>query len=86
MPTDTKPGAEPEKSEAPAHNAETGEVVEQQAEPSPADAYQLGFTARTEKRARRVPQEVTAAGEAFAEAWLSGWDAKDDELQQATKK
>lgn len=86
MPTDTKPGAEPAQAEAPAHDAETGEVVEQQAKPSPADAYQLGFAVRASGRARRVPQEVTAAGEAFAEAWLSGWDAKDEELQQAAKK
>ena len=73
------------KAEAPAHDAETGEVVEQQAEPSPAGAYQLGIEARAHQRARRAPQEVTAAGEAFAEAWLSGWDTKDEELQQAKK-
>lgn len=66
--------------------AEASEQEEQPTEPSAADAYKLGFAARTEKRARRVPQEVTAAGEAFVEAWLSGWDAKDEEFQQAAKK
>jgi recombination protein RecT len=92
-PTESKPAAqieskpEPEKAEEPAHDAETGEVVEQETEEvSPADAYQLGYVARGEKRARKVPPEVVRLGDAYEAAWESGWDAKDEELAAASKK
>lgn len=67
-------------------DADTGEITdtgaeETVAEPSPADAYELGYGARSEKRARRVPPEIDNQGEAFSEAWLSGWDARDTEMQ-----
>lgn len=67
-------------------DADTGEITDTAAEdtvaePSPADAYELGYGARDGKRARRVPPEIDNQGEAFSEAWLSGWDARDGEMQ-----
>jgi hypothetical protein len=95
-PTDTKPGApaEPEKpaeEQAPAveevkHDAETGEVQEEPAEPSPADAYKLGEETRKANKPRRVPQEIVAAGESFEAAWEQGWDAADEELAASRRK
>lgn len=85
-PTDTKtgPGAK-QTDEQPTHDAETGEVIEETSEPSPADAYQLGYSTREAKKARRVPPEIDNHGAAFSEAWLSGWDACDAEMQSAKK-
>lgn len=93
-PTDTKPGAEaqtaeakPQTQEQPAHDPQTGEVVEgEPVEPSPADAHTLGFEARMANKARRVPPEVDNHGEAFSAAWLSGWDDADEELAATKKK
>ena len=71
--------------EPPAHDAETGEVIEDVSEPSPADAYALGKQTRAANKARRVPPEVDNQGAAFSEAWLSGWDDADSEMQKAKK-
>jgi len=62
----------------PAHDAETGEV----AEPSPADAYQLGRDARDKGKAlKAVPPEFREpAMQAFADAWAEGWRSRDEEL------
>jgi phage recombination protein Bet len=70
----------------PAHDAQTGEMIEDAPEPSPADAYDLGNEARVANKPRRVPVEVEAAGTSFAEAWFSGWDAADEELAASRKK
>ncbi len=93
-PTDTKPGPAPQELEqqaapetveqqAPAHDAETGEVIE----PSPAAAYELGREARDKGRAlKAVPPEFREPSmQAFADAWQEGWRARDEELA-ATKK
>lgn len=88
-PTDTKTGpgaaAPPARIEVP-HDAETGEIEEEIADPSPADAYNLGTIARTENRPRRVPGEIDTQGDAYADAWLGGWDSTDAELQNKAKK
>lgn len=69
------------------HDPSTGEVVEEEnTEPSPADAYQLGLQAREAKKARRVPPEVVQMGENYEAAFESGWDAKDEEIAAASKK
>lgn len=70
-------------------DVDTGEVLTADqtiAEPSPADAYDLGNEARVANKPRRVPVEVEAAGTSFAEAWFSGWDAADEELAASRKK
>jgi recombination protein RecT len=83
-PTDTKPSATPPAEEQqPAHDAETGEVIEHEAtEHSPADAYQLGKEARDKGKAlKAVPPEFRDPSmSAFAEAWQSGWRDRDDEM------
>lgn len=63
-------------------DAETGEITDDTADidPSPADAYQLGYAARDAKAKRIAPPEIDNQGEAFSEAWLSGWDARDGEM------
>lgn len=72
-------------------DSETGEVtgeaagLEDAPEPSPADAYQLGYSARDANKARRVPPEIDNQGASFSEAWLSGWDARDEEKQKSKK-
>jgi len=60
------------------HDAQTGEV----AEPSPADAYQLGRDARDKGKAlKAVPPEFREpAMQAFADAWAEGWRSRDEEL------
>ncbi len=96
-PTDSKPGtqqqeppaqieAQPQQ-EAPAHDAETGEVVEEPPEPSPADAYQLGKEARDKGKAlKAVPPEFRDEKmAAFADAWQSGWRDRDEELAAQKK-
>lgn len=78
---------EQETERAPAHDAETGEVQEEEtAEPSPADAYQLGYQAREAKKLRRVPPEIVQMGENYEAAFESGWDTKDEEMAAASKK
>ena len=86
-PTDTKTGSGAKQIEAqPAHDAETGEVVEETTvEPSPADAFELGKAARVANRARRAPPEIDNQGEAFSSAWLGGWDEQDGEMQKGKK-
>lgn len=54
---------------------ETGEIID---DPSPADAYRLGCDARNAYQPRRVPPEVAAMGEPFADAWQSGWTETDE--------
>lgn len=68
-------------------DAATGEVLtaDEPIEPSPADAYQLGQQARDAKKPKRVPAEVEAQGEAFAGAWTSGWDERDEQLAAEAK-
>lgn len=97
LPTDTKAGlpapeaeaaaVEPKVENAPPHDAVTGEILtaEEPVEPSPADAYELGAKAREEKKPRKVPPEIVAAGEAFADAWKSGWEDRDNELSARVK-
>lgn len=46
---------------------------------SPADAYALGAEAYEAKGERKVPREISAAGEAFSSAWLSGFDSAGPE-------
>jgi phage recombination protein Bet len=58
---------------------ETGEITEV----GVPDALELGRVARRENRPRRAIDGLT---EAEAEAWKSGWDEVDDELQKAAKK
>lgn len=81
-----QPVTEENVQEVAQHDAETGEVQEEQAEPSPADAYELGYQARESGRARRVPPEIAQSGEAFANAWIGGWEARDNEMAEAAKK
>lgn len=85
-PTDTKtgPGAKPAEAEV-AHDQETGEVIEDALEPSPADAFELGKVARNANKPRRVPPEIDNQGEAFSNAWLGGWDEADSELAERRK-
>jgi phage recombination protein Bet len=73
---------------------ETGEVSGQPAEPpadpsdgpSAADAWQLGYEARSAGKAlKAVPPEFqTPQMDAFASAWQDGWGARDEEI--ATEK
>ena len=84
-PTDAKTGPGAKLEEQSAHDAATGEVLDDVAEPSPADAYQLGQQARDAGKARRIPAEITNQGEAFAEAWLTGWDERDEQILTETK-
>lgn len=97
-PTDTKPGAaapaqieaqpQQQAEEIPQHDPETGEVQEgEAADPSPADAYQLGVEARDKGKAlKAVPPEFRDPSmEAFASAWQDGWRARDEELAAAKK-
>lgn len=67
---------------APAEEAADEEL----SEPSPADAYELGYQARDKGRPRRVPPEIDNQGSAFSEAWIGGWEARDSEMAEAKKK
>lgn len=76
--------SEPAKVEEPATttesvDAETGEITEV----GVPEALELGREARRENRPRRPTDGLT---EAEADAWKSGWDAIDGELQAAAKK
>jgi recombination protein RecT len=88
-PTDTKTGPGAKQLEGqPAHDAETGEVVDDTpAEPSPADAYELGREAREKGKAlKAVPPEFRDASmQAFADAWGEGWRARDEEMAAEKK-
>lgn len=87
--TDSKPTAPTTQT---AHDDDTGEVIEQQAEDtaaagtSAADAFGLGRAAREANKPRRVPKEVAEASEACEAAWLEGWDNADEEKQAAGRK
>lgn len=91
--TEAKPGAsrtETLKDKIKGAAKQTEEKVEeigtkQPAEPSPADAYQLGKAVREANKPRRVPPEIDNQGEAFSTAWLAGWDDQDGEMQKAKK-
>lgn len=56
---------------------------DQSEEFSAADAYALGQTAREQKKPMRAPPEFrdNPAMSAFAESWLAGWRAKDEEMK-----
>lgn len=64
----------------------TEEGPAEAAEPSPADAYELGYQARDKGKPRRVPPEIDNHGSAFSEAWIGGWEARDAEMEEAHKK
>lgn len=76
---------EVQPTEDPPHDPNTGEVTEEAAEPSPADAYALGAEARDKGKAlKAVPPEFRDPSmQAFAEAWASGWRSRDEELAAA---
>ena len=76
--------AEPTKAAATAGSAstvdeETGEVLEV----GVPEALELGREARRENRPRRPSDGLT---EAEREAFLSGWDEVDEEMQKAAKR
>lgn len=87
--TQTEPAPEPvreqEELQKEANEGEEGEIEEPR-EPSPADAYELGYQARDKGRPRRVPPEIDNQGAAFSDAWIGGWEARDTEMADAHKK
>lgn len=87
-PRATAPAAseEPPQQEATQPAEDDRPQPEETQEPSPADAYELGYQARDANRPRRAPPEVANMGESFANAWIGGWEARDNELVEAAKK
>lgn len=92
-PTDSKPGTQVEvlaeveqAAEPPAHDAQTGEELEEIPELSAADAFALGREAALAGKPRRVPKEIAEASETFESAWLGGWNEVEAEKAAAAKR
>ena len=89
-PTDTKPGAEPEKTaepeQQPAHDPQTGEIAEETPEVGIPEAFNLGVEAGQAGKPKRCPKEIAEANEKFEEAWLEGWEKGAAEKKAAAKK
>jgi hypothetical protein len=84
-----EPETQPVQQQEPAapHDPDTGEVKQEEEphEPSPADAYELGYQAREANKPRRIPPEIDNMGEAYSAAWKGGWEARDNELASSKK-
>jgi recombination protein RecT len=91
-PTDSKPAAAVQDEPQPAHNPETGEIIEKGDEATaddygPPEAMAAGRKARDDGIPKRAPAEFrdNPALQSLAAAWLEGWMERDTEIENEKK-